>query len=307
MSWFRFDDDMPDHPKTRALARRLPGVDPVGLVARAWAWMSRFCRTGHVVTCHVTPFAESIASSIGWAGDPSELIAGLCDSGWLDRNEDGSVDAHDWDEKQQKVASKAEKDRERQRAHRAKVKALKAESVTRDMRDSHAVTNTPVTPQRDETRRNETEQLKALRVADATPLAVGDLFESVPPQPTPAQPLKSKPPKSPKTEKPEKAPDPRHAPTVKAVTDAFAKIRGAPYPFSARDAGAVKSLLAALGSPESVEEAWTRALRHKGWPAVATLPQLVQHLAHFVGSATGEGIIGSGPIRVVARDGEIFR
>lgn len=196
-SWFRVDADMPDHPKTRALGRRLPGVDPVGLVARTWAWMSRFCRTGHVVTCHVTPFAESIASSIGWTGDPSELVSGLCDSGWLDRHEDGSIEAHDWDEKQSKVASKAEKDRERQRAYRAKKKA----SVTRDTCDSHAATVTPVTPlrnetERDGTRRDETEK-EDPRVAVATPPGLeGELFESPPPQPTPPPlPLKSKPPK----------------------------------------------------------------------------------------------------------------
>lgn len=279
-SWFRVDADMPDHPKTRALARRLPGVDPVGLVARTWAWMSRFCRTGHVVTCHVTPFAESLASSIGWTGDPSELVSGLCDSGWLDRNEDGSVEAHDWDEKQSKVASKAEKDRERQRAYRAKKKT----AVTRDTCDSHAATVTPVTPLRNETERDVTERDRGLRVAVATPPGLeGELFESVPPQPTnPPLPLKSKPPKAPK---PEKAPDPRHAPTVKACTEAFERLRGAPYPFTPRDAGAVKSLLAALGSPESVEAAWTRALTHKGWPDVATLPQLVDKLAHFVGAA----------------------
>lgn len=117
----------------------------------------------------------------------------------------------------------------------------------------------------------------------------GELFE---PQPTkPSPPLKSKPPKAPK---PEKAPDPRHTPTVKACTEAFERLRGAPYPFAARDAGAVTSLLAALGSPENVESAWTRALTHKGWPTVATLPQLVQNLAHFVGS-TEAGLRGTGP------------
>lgn len=288
MSWFRVDADMPDHPKTRALGRRLPGVDPVGLVARTWAWMSRFCRTGHVVTCHVTPFAESLASSIGWTGDPSELVYGLCDSGWLDRNEDGSVEAHDWDEKQSKVASKAEKDRERQRAYRAKKKA----SVTRDTCDSHAATVTHVTPLRNETVRDVTVRDREVRGAVATPPAAdGELFESVPPQPTPPPPLKSKPPKAPKTEKP---PDSRHTPTVKACTEAFERLRGAPYPFAARDAVAVTSLLTALGSPESVEAAWTRALTHKGWPAVATLPQLVQHLAHFVGSPEA-GLRGVGP------------
>jgi hypothetical protein len=297
------DADMPDHPKTRALGRRLPGVDPVGLVARTWAWMSRFCRTGHVVTCHVTPFAESIASSIGWTGDPSELVSGLCDSGWLDRHEDGSVEAHDWDEKQSKVASKAEKDRERQRAYRAKKKA----SVTRDACDSHAATVTHVTPLRNETVRDVTVRDREVRGAVATPPATeGELFESPPPQPTPAPPLKSKPPKPPKPPKPEKAPDPRHTPTVKACTEAFERARGAAYPFAPRDAAAVTSLLASLGSTEAVEAAWTRALTHKGWPTVATLPQLVQHLAHFVGSSEAK-ILGVGPSRVVADEhGGIF-
>jgi hypothetical protein len=80
------------------------------------------------------------------------------------------------------------------------------------------------------------------------------------------------------------------------VTDAFARLRGASYPFAPRDAVAVASLLTALGSPENVESAWTRALTHKGWPAVATLPQLVQHLAHFVGSAESN-LVGTGPCR----------
>lgn len=228
MPWFRFDADMPDHPKTRALARRLPGVDPVGLVGRTWAWMSRFCRTGHVVTRHVTPFAESIASSIGWTGDPSELVSGLCDCGWLDRNEDGSVDAHDWSEKQQKVASKAEKDRERQRAWRAKKKNEAAQAVTRDERDGHTGAPSVTEAQRNGTRHDVTERDREVRVADATPPApLGELFESVSSDPPTPTPTKVKPPKAPKH-----APDPRHAPTVKAVVEAFERHRGAAYPLS---------------------------------------------------------------------------
>jgi hypothetical protein len=282
VSWFRVDADMPDHPKTRALARRLPGVDPVGLVARTWAWMSRFCRTGHVVTCHVTPFAESIASSIGWTGDPSELVSGLCDSGWLDRNEDGSVDAHDWDEKQQKVASKAEKDRERQRAHRAKVKALKAESVTRDMRDSHAATNEPVTPQRNETERDVTEQLKALR---DEPAASGELFESVPPQPTPPPPPpKSKPPKAPKAEK---APDPRHRPLLEAMVVIFGETRGqAPGAVNGAWAKGVADLLA-FADPYEVVRRWRLALTSK-YPTVVTPLELCRHWDHWTGERPTE-------------------
>lgn len=246
--------------------------------------MSRFCRTGHVVTCHVTPFAESIASSIGWTGDPSELVSGLCDSGWLDRHDDGSVEAHDWDEKQQKVASRAEKDRERQRNYRAKKKASLSQPVACDMRDSHAATNTPVTSLRNETERDVTEQLKSSRVAEATPLEPsGDLFGSVPPQPTkPPKPLKSKPPKSPKPPKAEKPPDPRHRPLLEAMVVIFGELRGQP-PGAVNGAWAkgVAELLA-ISEPYEVVRRWRLGLPGK-FPSVNSPLDLSRHWDHWTG------------------------
>ena len=90
------------------------------------------------------------------------------------------------------------------------------------------------------------------------------------------------PPPSP-SRKADKPTDPRHAPLRKRLVDAFATIAGAPYPFGPRDARVVTNLLA-RAEPDAIAGAWERGLRHQGYPTVATLAQLEQHLAQFVGA-----------------------
>lgn len=80
-------------------------------------------------------------------------------------------------------------------------------------------------------------------------------------------------------------PDPRHASLVKALCEAFEAQRGSKYPFTPRDAAAVKGLLQTGSTPEVLVEAWRRALAHQGYPAVSCLSELLGHLAHFVGAA----------------------
>jgi hypothetical protein len=88
-------------------------------------------------------------------------------------------------------------------------------------------------------------------------------------------------PPAPKVEKPPG--DPRHAPLVKSLVAVF-EATGAKYPFTPRDAKAVTQLLA-LAEPDAIAAAWSRALRHPGFPTVRTLAELVTHFAHFVGAA----------------------
>lgn len=102
--------------------------------------------------------------------------------------------------------------------------------------------------------------------------------------------------------KPEKPPDPRHAPMVKALTDRFAEVTGSKYPFSPRDAKAVQQLLT-LGIEPTVVSVWDRALRHSGFPTVRTLSELVTHFAHFLTGPPGrsaaradDATSGEGPI-----------
>jgi hypothetical protein len=89
------------------------------------------------------------------------------------------------------------------------------------------------------------------------------------------------PPSRPAKSKPAKPPDPRHAPLVTRLVDAFKADREAPYPFGPRDAKAVSNLLA-RAEPDAIVAAWERALRHQSFPTVATLAQLEQHLAQFI-------------------------
>ena len=307
MAWFRVDADLVDHPKVFRLAELLNEPSAGWYYVRLLAWTSRYAARGRPRDGART----AIEHACGWRGEPGALLkafvqVGLVDE--LDGQADGAtLEIHDWWEIQRQYVVKAEKDAERkrnERSRRAAVTRNGAVTSRGQSADGHAdnppdVTRDGARTIRDETIRDETGK-EDPRVADATPRVTveearalvreglygkpaGELFES---QPT--KPAHRKPPKA------EKPSDPRHAPTVKACVEAFERLRGAPYPFAPRDAGAVTSLLASLGSTEAVEAAWSRALTHKGWPTVATLPQLVQNLAHFVGS-TEAGLRGTGP------------
>lgn len=81
-------------------------------------------------------------------------------------------------------------------------------------------------------------------------------------------------------------PEEKHADwqnTVSVACEVFERIRRAPYPFNGRDAKALAQLYE-HGPPAEFLRAWVRALEHVGYPSVSTLPELVTHLAHFLGA-----------------------
>lgn len=83
--------------------------------------------------------------------------------------------------------------------------------------------------------------------------------------------------------KPERPPDPRHAPLVKALVEA------APgYTFTGRDAKAVAELLA-LSEPPEIVTRWKRARAATGFPRVREIHELPAHWNHFAeGTAAAE-------------------
>jgi hypothetical protein len=101
-----------------------------------------------------------------------------------------------------------------------------------------------------------------------------------PPAPPPLDRKTKKTKKAKKARKVDKATDPRHAPLVKTLCDAFQLELGGPYGFTPRDAREVSNLLA-LGEPGEVEARWRRALRHTGFPTVRTLGELVALWNHW--------------------------
>ncbi len=85
--------------------------------------------------------------------------------------------------------------------------------------------------------------------------ASSELGEQPPPLVAPKG-KKQKPPK------PEKPTDPRHAPLVKALTDAFGAARGADYGFARKDATAVQRLLSRSADDGEIARRWRLALTH---------------------------------------------
>jgi hypothetical protein len=90
--------------------------------------------------------------------------------------------------------------------------------------------------------------------------------------------------KSKRAKEAERATDPRHAPLLKALTETYKRETGATLPWATRIPRDVASLLGSGLEPSVIEAAWARALNHAGFPTVRTPGELVQHLAHFVGT-----------------------
>lgn len=104
--------------------------------------------------------------------------------------------------------------------------------------------------------------------------------------------------KPPRAKKPREPGDPRHAPMLKRLTDAFEHQTGAPYPFASspgRNAKAVTDLLA-LADDATLDATWRKALMASGYPTVRTLWEFVANFAHFVGTPAKTGLhVAEGP------------
>ncbi len=102
-----------------------------------------------------------------------------------------------------------------------------------------------------------------------------------PAQPSPAQPSPLKTAgKKPPAPKHEKQPDSRHAPLVAVLATTFEAERSKALAFDGYQARAVTQLLA-IAEPAEIEVRYRRALRHQGFPTVATPAELRKHWDHF--------------------------
>lgn len=98
MDWFRVDSGLPEHHKVRRLAYLLKAepIQILGLLIRLFCWVARNREYGNLDgmwTC-------DIANSAGWHGDPDEFVNALVEAGWLDKDEDGVLSIHDWEDRQ---------------------------------------------------------------------------------------------------------------------------------------------------------------------------------------------------------------
>ena len=171
--------------------------------------------------------------------------------------------------------------------------------VSRDVTRGHALTQnvTPAVPCRAEPA-VPCQPLKDLRAASAAPPDPGEQptpSQVVAPEPPPSRPATPSPKASPqaatrhdmsrdvtKSHTKSRPPDPRHAPLLKRLCDAFEAIRGAAFPVDGHQAKALTSLLA-KGPDEAILECWNRALGSDEYPRVRTLAELDKNWPHFAG------------------------
>lgn len=131
-SWFRLDADMVDHPKTWQLATILNEPLAGWYVIRLFSWLSRYAARGRLAP----GLAPHLEQSCGWRGEPGKLTSALVESGWLDQLDDGTLEAHDWWEKQKALVEKAEKDSARKRDARAAARASQTDVTQTGARPS---------------------------------------------------------------------------------------------------------------------------------------------------------------------------
>lgn len=92
--------DLMSHRKTRRLARilKIPLTDAVGRLIFMWWWGLSHAQDG-LLKCD----AQDIADIVMWEGDAEELLDALINcggagAGFIDRDEDGRLSLHDWNE-----------------------------------------------------------------------------------------------------------------------------------------------------------------------------------------------------------------
>ena len=115
MAWIQIHQQLKDHRKLFDAADELEISPPhmMGLLISFWLWALDNAPTGKLngITHRM------IARAAQYDGDAEKLAAALIRAGWLDENEDGDLEIHDWYEYAGKLIDqrKAEKERSQRR------------------------------------------------------------------------------------------------------------------------------------------------------------------------------------------------
>lgn len=113
IGWIRLDVHMPEHRKSRRLAKLLDDRSAWRYVVTLWVWAAKHAEDGVLPAEDV----DIIAEECGWTGEPSEFIDALVSAGWIDRDGELLV-VHDWDEFQGTLVERRRRDRQRKRLER---------------------------------------------------------------------------------------------------------------------------------------------------------------------------------------------
>jgi hypothetical protein len=102
MAWIESNEEIASHPKTRKLARALGVSIPtaIGHLHLLWWWCLHYAPDGRLSGFD----PEDVAEAAMWEGDPSAFIDALVScgskgsSGFLDRDDEGELSVHDWED-----------------------------------------------------------------------------------------------------------------------------------------------------------------------------------------------------------------
>lgn len=129
MAWVSAHEGVRDHPKTRALARKLQCSrhEAIGILVTLWIWgLNNADRDGNILNATADDIADGIMYRGQSAGQSAHeaaehLLESLISTGWIDVADDGHFILHDWDVWQDqwyKALDKRAKEAERKRKQR---------------------------------------------------------------------------------------------------------------------------------------------------------------------------------------------
>jgi len=164
MAWIESHDELPTHPKTAKLSRRLGVSKPtaVGHLHFLWWW----CLTHRPDGVLYGMDADEIADAAGWDDDPVAFVDALFAAGWLD--DDGEhLSVHDWWDGAGKTIKRRKFATERQRKARdthpkQDVSHDSHADVTRDTHASHGA-DSDSDSDRDKTQEQDQERVSRKR------------------------------------------------------------------------------------------------------------------------------------------------
>lgn len=132
MAWIQVHQTLKDHRKLFDAADELEISPPhmMGLLISFWLWALDNAPTGKLdgITHRM------IARAAQYEGDAEKLAAALIRAGWLDENEDGELEIHDWYEYAGKLIDQRKAEKERSQRRRDAAAAAAGETQTTSKR-----------------------------------------------------------------------------------------------------------------------------------------------------------------------------
>lgn len=119
LPWIELSVDVPEHPKSLALAETLGDDNAFAYMIRLWTWCAR---TQHNGTFAGSQAVAQIERAAGWRGTRGRLLAAAVDVGFVEQSADVLV-VHGWAERALAHMAKKERDAQRMVDYRARLKS----------------------------------------------------------------------------------------------------------------------------------------------------------------------------------------